>query len=408
MSTIKFKRFTKPQFLKQIGRQLLDQFFGKFNVELSERQIILPPSSADDEAYFNMLSRIALSPEGLPQPLVEAAYAIENMANEEGQDRLERAVGANGPAFQFQENSSCADMAIQAWLANPELFIEKFGEHRLIRLASFEYFGPQTPVDRSISFVIPSAQVVAQMTADMEQAFSQRNRGRQATHIDVHLIDDEYWFLIRHGDTYSRVPTVSNGQMSVLHFRPTKDDVVVYSPARDEIRIHAVTKWEKDLYRATFGRHLFADDWYFSGRKVYSLDPLRSDGVDGLDVSNIPGLNKIVLREVEVSWPGEYNCANVRKSMDLFASEAEMNATAIPETGTIGRAVFDFYFADSQKPRKVQLRPPNVLRIGRHCDLVLVQRWLTERGFRSVVPGEANRGGIIQSTMCQTLSGDSN
>jgi hypothetical protein len=80
--------------------------------------------------------------------------------------------------------------------------------------------------------------------------------------------------------------------------------------------------------------------------------------------------------------------------MDLFASEAEMNATAIPETGTIGRAVFDFYFADSQKPRKVQLRPPNVLRIGRHCDLVLVQRWLTERGFRSVVPGEANRGGI--------------
>lgn len=394
MSTVKFKRFTKPQFLKQIGRAMLDQFFNRFAAELSERQIVLPVASLDDDAFFAALARIAMSPDGLPLPLVEAAYAIEGMANEEGQDRLERAVGANGMAFQFQDNSSCADMAMQAWLANPALFAEKFNEHRLMRLASFEYFGPETPTDRSPSFSTPSEQVLEQMTADMEEAFSQKNRGRETTHVDVHQMDGEYWFLIRHGDTYTRVPTVANGQMSVLHFRPAKDDVVVYSPSRDEIRIHTGTKWEKDLYRETFGRRLFGNEWYFSNPKAYGLDPLRTDGVDALDVNGIPGIEKIVLREIEVSWPGEFNNTTVRKSLDLFAAEEEGATPAIPESGRLVRAGFDFYFGESQKPRKVQLRPPNLLKLGRHCDAVLVQRWLTARGFRMTIPQDTIREGI--------------
>jgi hypothetical protein len=285
-------------------------------------------------------------------------------------------------------------MAMQAWLANPALFAEKFNEHRLMRLASFEYFGPKTPIDRSASFSTPSEQLLAQMTADMEEAFSQKNRGRETTHIDVHQMDGEYWFLIRHGDTYTRVPTVANGQMSVLHFRPAKDDVVVYSPSRDEIRIHAGTKWEKDLYRKTFGRRLFGDDWYFSNPKAYGLDPLRIDGVDALDVNGIPGIEKIVLREIEVSWPGEFNNTTFRKSLDLFASEEEGTTPAIPESGRLVRAGFDFYFGESQKPRKVQLRPPNLLKLGRHCDAVLVQRWLTARGFRMTIPQDSIREGI--------------
>jgi hypothetical protein len=290
MSTIKFKRFTKPHFLKQIGRELLGRFFDRFNAELAEKQISLPVSTLDDDAYFGEMARIALSPEGLPQSLVEAAYAIEGMANEEGQDCLERATGENGRAFQFREDSSCADMAVQAWLTNPELFAEKFNEQRLSRLAAFDYFGSMAPVDQRETFPPPGASTLELMTADMEEAFRRRNRGQQTTRIDVHLIDAEYWFLIRHGDTYTRIPTVSNGQISVLHFRPSKDDVVVYSPRHDEIRIHAGAKWEKDLYQKAFGRGLFGDEQHFSERKAFTLDPLRLLGVDALDSSNIPGI----------------------------------------------------------------------------------------------------------------------
>jgi hypothetical protein len=383
MSTIKFKRFTKPHFLKQIGRGLLGQFFNRFNTALGEKQIVLPAATLDDDAYFGAVAKIAMSPEGLPGTLVDAAHEIEDMANDDGQDRLERATGENGLAFHFRDDSSCAEISMQAWLDDPEVFAEKFNEQRLARLASFDYFGSKVPVDHTDTFVPPTAQTVELMTADMEEAFRQKNRGQHTTQIEVHEMDGEHWFLIRHGDTYSRVPTVADGQMSVLHFRPAKYDVAVYSPQRDEIRVHAGTKWEKALYQETFGRRLFGDDWYFSERKAYTLDPLRADGVDALGVSDVPGITRIVLREIEIAWAGEFGDSMIRKSTDIFMSAAARNMVAVPEHGRLVRAAFDVYFGDSQKPRKIQLRPPNILKLGRHCDAALVQRWLNQRGFRA-------------------------
>lgn len=394
MKTIKFKQFTKVNFLKQIGRDVLGQFFNHFNADLEQKGVVLPAATLAEDEYFGAIAKIALSPDGLPDNLVEAAYAIEGMANEEGQDRLERATGENGPAFQFREDSSCAEIATQAWLANPEVFAEKFNEQRLARLASFDYFGSKPGEHQKIE--MPEPERLALMTTDMEEAFRRRNRGQQTTQIEVYPMEGEHWYLIRHGDTYARVPTVANGKMSVLHFRPAKDDVVVYSPERDEIRLHAGTKWEKDLYRETFGRRLFGDPDHFSERKNYSLDPLRADGEEALDVSDIPGIVRVVLREFEITWPGEYGDAMVHKSIDVFASAEARETEAIPESGRLVRAAFDIYFSDNPtKPRKVQVRPPNILKLGRHCDALLVQRWLNERSFRTgSIALNGQRGGI--------------
>jgi len=30
----------------------------------------------------------------------------------------------------------------------------------------------------------------------------------------------------------------------------------------------------------------------------------------------------------------------------------------------------------------VQIQPPNILKLGRHCDALAVDRWLSMRGFR--------------------------
>lgn len=383
MSTLKFKRFTKPHFLKQIGRELLGQFFTRFSPALAEKQITMPVAALDDDAYFDGLAKIAMSPEGLPGDMVDAVHDIEAMANEDGETRLEAATNDSGPAFQFHADATVAEKAMHAWLTDPEQFAQLFNELRLTRLATFDYYGSKAPVDRSDSFATPSPEILALMVTDMEEAFRAKNRGQHTTQIGVHFMDGEYWFLIRHGDTYARVPTISDGRLAVIHFRPAKDDVVVFSPERDEIRIHAGTKWEKALYQETMGRRLFGDDWYFSERKTYTLDPLRDEGVDALDVSDIPGITRIVLREIEVAWPGEFADSIVRMATDIFESAAARNATAIPESGRLVRAVFDVTFGDSNKPRKVQLRPPNVLKLGRHCDAALIQRWLNQRGFRS-------------------------
>jgi hypothetical protein len=394
MKTIKFKRFTKLNFLKQIGRDLLGQFFNRYNHDLAEKGVVMPAATLDDDAYFGAVAKIALSPEGLPGDLVDDAHAIEAMTNEEGQERLEHATGENGLAFQFRENSSCAEIAMQAWLTNPEVFAEKLNEQRLTRLASFDYFSSKHAMDQSGTFATPSARTLELITADLEQVFRAKNRGQQTTRVELFPMDGEHWFLIRHGDTYAMMPTVANGQLTVLHFRPAKDDVVVYAPERDEIRIHAGAKWEKELYQETFGNRLFGDDRHFSERKAYTLDPLRADGADALDASDIPGITRIVLREIEVAWPGEFGDSRINKSTDVFESAKSRGGTAISESGRLVRAAFEFYFDDSPKPRKVQVRPPNVLKLGRHCDAALVQRWLTERGFRETVNAAQPRGGI--------------
>ena len=127
---------------------------------------------------------------------------------------------------------------------------------------------------------------------------------------------------------------------------------------------------------------LFADDKYFSERKAFTLDPLRNLGRASLEAEDGGGIEKIVLRELEVSWPGGLNDSMVMKSDDLFASAKARGKPEAMPNGRLVRASFDVWFAGATKPRKVQVRPLNVLKLGRHCDAAVVQRWLSEAGFR--------------------------
>ena len=100
----------------------------------------------------------------------------------------------------------------------------------------------------------------------------------------------EWWFVIRHGDTFLRTAKVEKQKITFLHFRPAKDDVVVFSPGYEELRIHAATKGERELYREEFGVRLRGDGKYFSERKSFTLEPLRVDGAGAL------------------KWDGQWEC----------------------------------------------------------------------------------------------------
>lgn len=395
---MKFKRFTKPKFLKQVGRDLLGKLFGRFSEDLAKIGVTLPTAELEDDAYFRALSGVALAPDGLPDNLIETLFAIEEMANEEGQERLEAAATQAGLDLKFDEKSSHGDIAVQVFLAKPELLAEKHNEQRLIRLATFEYFGSKKPVDRSDSFSTPGQPVLDLLVADLDTWFKEHNRGEQTASVEVFAMDGEFWFLVRHGDTFARTAKVEKKKTEMLHFRPAKDDVVVYSPERDELRIHAGTKGEKELYRKAFGTRLMGDDNYFSERKAYTLEPLRTKGADALDTEGIEGLSRIVLKEYEVAFDTGHEEVLIRKADDIFsaADDSPFRREAIPAGGRLVRAAFDFYFGTSKKPRTVQVRTPNTLKIGRHCDAHLVYRWLSAREFREsankdiVMKGAAN------------------
>jgi hypothetical protein len=382
---MKFKRFTKQSFLKEIGRALLGQFLDRFKDGLAERKIELPASGLEDDEYFKALAAVAMAPEGLPDEMFEAVYAIEEMATEEGQERLERAKAQGELDLDFNEDSSRGDMAMQTYLFAPEVLAQKNNELRLARLSSFEYFGSKRPVDQSSTFKPPSAADIGRITGDLNDWFKANNRGEQTACIEVYPMDGEFWFLVRHGDTFARMAKLEKGSLKMLHFRPAKDDVVVYDPVRDEMRVHAGSKGEKELYLEAFGMRLFADNRYFSERKAFTLEPLRLYGADVLDVDGIGGIEWIKFREYEIAFNGGFNEVVIRKADDIFAAAEARGRPAIPDGGRLVRASFDVLFEGEKKPRRVQVRPPNALKLGRYCDASVVQRWLSEKGFRETV-----------------------
>ena len=380
---MKFKLFTKITFLKLFRRPLLAGFLGQFTNELAAKGLNLTTTDLDDSEFLNGVAMLARSPDGLPPKLFEALYAVEAMATEEGQQRLELAIEQSPLTATFLADSTHAEIALQAYQADPALFARKLNEMKLARLATFEFFTSKLQLDRRKTFKAPDAAMLARMTTDMDAWFREHNRGMHIAHIEVIEIEGEFWFVIRHGDTYVRMPAAGpNRQVEVMHFRPTKDDVVVFAPERDEVRLHAGTKGEKDLYRKVFGTRLFGDDRHFSERKTYTLDPLRDEGLDALEP--IPGIDRVVAREVAWAWDNSLHDVHTHASDDLLASAAEHGPErkVIPPNARPIKAAFDFYFTGSSKPRKVVIRLPNGLKLGRHCDARLVHQFLGERQFR--------------------------
>lgn len=299
------------------------------------------------------------------------------MACADGQEHIERVLASAGTKIHFPSRATRADMAVATWLAAPEAFQMARSELRLTRLVTFEYYGASAPAPRPPGFT-PHPEQIHAMQAEMDEWFCRHGRGEETTQIQAHSMDDEWWFLVRHGDTYASKAKVERRHTELLHYRPAKDDVVVYCPQRDDLRIHAGTAGETELYRQVFGRRLFGSPHYFNERKAYTLAPLRLDGPEALRVHDIAGIQKIKLREIEVLSPERASSTVLAHECDLFAE----NPSGLPD-GQLQRARFDVFFNRSARPRVVEIRPPNVLKLGRHCDAAPVHRWIGKRGFRT-------------------------
>ena len=154
---LRFSRFTRPQLLKSIGRELLLLFFNSFTDEFKTRAVGLPSPELDDNEYFGRLSRLLNSPEELPESLNEALFAIDELASPAGQEQLEIELARRGQTIEFTPGSSCADLAMQVWLADPKLLADVHNRQRMLRLSAFAHFGTNLPVSERPPFLNPDS-----------------------------------------------------------------------------------------------------------------------------------------------------------------------------------------------------------------------------------------------------------
>ncbi|MFH1865736.1 MAG: hypothetical protein ABIK85_07620 [Candidatus Eisenbacteria bacterium] len=408
MATFNLRRFASVDALKTIQEKHLRAFLAPSERYFTSRGVSLDgvpagvgmgsgassePVVADDVDgldYEGLISVFMLPDEDTPPELVDALYMVHEMATPEAMGGLLGAIEALPPQDRFVLDESPdptpADVAVQVWLKAPRLLERKHSEQAMVGRRSFEYYLSREIPRRG--FTLPSQSKLERVERDLAEWFVSKRRGE---HVQVQMYPkgDEVWFLVRHGEPFRREGALKGHVSSSICFRPEHHDVLVYNTLIGELRMNTANKGDKDVYRRTFGLHLFGNEGHFpTTNRKYTLDPLRVDGKDSLVCTDVQGIDEIRLTEVKYYWGGPHGEIETRQASDLFAAMESRHASI--RKGKIVSAKFQVKFSGSKSPRSLTIRQPNIAKFTRDDDGRLIDDWLLKRGFSSArrVPDE--------------------
>lgn len=386
MSAFNPRQFSKPETLRRIARSNLVALFRPFQDYLSMRGVSLPAAPPYDGIDYDALCRVLLNPDNFtPQEMIEALFYINEMSTPEAFDALQDAIADTELDVEICEDAAHADLAVQVWLKEPAILERLHAEQYLFHPRSFEYFRTTSlPVP---PFNHPDSETIRALEQALDAWFVKKRRGG-ASRVFVFPKQDFVWFLVRHGEPFTREAAIQNGESTSVHFRPEKYDVLVYDPAKGEIRMNARTKGEKQLYREEFGFHLFGNADYFDGQSRFSFEPLRKDGAASLVCSDVDGMERVRLKEVRFFHGGEFKELEIRKAEDIFAA-FEQRGRLYPENVPITRCTFEIMFSDSKTPRMVTISSKNRAQFKRDDDAEILEEWMKRRGFIAFAQEEA-------------------
>ncbi|NQU19762.1 MAG: hypothetical protein HQ567_00655 [Candidatus Nealsonbacteria bacterium] len=378
MATYNLRRFSRVEIIKTIGPRRLLELLAPYGDFFAEHDVRISRPKPGEPMHYAGIIRLFTSPEaGLPKELADALYYIDEMATPAGMDSLVTAAKRHGLDLDLSWSLTPSDIAVQVWLQDSDLLKSKHAEGRLTRLRAFRYY--QTDRPGLPEFTVPCDDLLHALERDLDDVFEDKGRGR-GTGVFSYPREDGIWFLVRHGDTFRREGTMDEDGPSCVFYRPEKWDTVVYDPRIGELRVNAGSDWEKQLYRAKFGKHLFGSEDFFPSVGKYTLEPLRRYGEAALSCIDVPGIEEVRLHEIHYLWQSMLNEVEVRRSRDLFAAW-EARGSAVAEEPRIVCATFYVKFADAKAPRSVVIRPSNVALYTRDADAIHVEQWLTQQGF---------------------------
>jgi len=112
-------RFTQPEVLYEMGTELLTKLFDHFKEELAAKNIVIPNPNLAQGHYYESVAEIFKSPANLPENLVGAVLAIEELASPENKARLETAFWDAPQDIYLEPQSSPEHTALKLWLHSP-------------------------------------------------------------------------------------------------------------------------------------------------------------------------------------------------------------------------------------------------------------------------------------------------
>jgi hypothetical protein len=346
-------RYASPSTLRAIDPDHLVELLRPHRKWLTAAGVsITVPTRLDYEA----LSRLLMSPEGMPADLVEAICVIGEMSSSRHYDRLFECAVNNG--ITLQTDLPPQDLVVRLILGAPEalqrlrLELTSLRPRRVDRYLSGGDAPPRLPSDLRGA--------LAPLERSLRSAFRRRSRGSVA---EISPFEEPHGvrLMIRRGDSLRAQPVIgeNNASRRIL-LRPELYDVVRYDGQTGDLCIHAKSVSDIKDYCSMIGEHLFDDPSTFdpvAAPPRYTLEPIREHGVRILDAEHIDGIDSVRLTTLCVEHPTRDFVRVTFGPDDAFAA-LEIVGGKIHEHARLTRAVFKIQVRGDMRERTVVIAPP--------------------------------------------------
>ena len=377
MKIYNLKRFSKPEFLRQINPKRLLAFLRKFpqgEAAVNNRDI-----------DYDYLSEILASPEpGADTGIFDALAMIDAVSNDGNFDLLRRLIENKSYAGKLGDDVTVADLALTIWMHEPEQLENILNRHDRSYPRSFIYFRGLLVPRRY--FVPPKPSLLQRLTRSLNKVFQRKKRGRN---IKVTVLDesDEYQFMIRKGEPYSRDSAIKeNGTSGSVYYRPERFDLIVLRPKIAELRLAIYRKapWLIEAYRTLFGYVFYGEQEYFSSEDVFDLQPLLTEGAEVLVCSDVPGLKEVSLEQIKIKVrPDEVYALHGPQAISMLH---DLKPEVLAQ-GKVISAKFKVKFSGSLTERIVAIKNKNTAEFKYDADGAIIELWLTKRKIRTTGDG---------------------
>lgn len=377
--SLRLVRFTNWRHLKHLSRELLKKLVGPFVTKITGRGIELPAEDLEDRDYYTKWTGVFAHPENLPEDLTETLITIDEMSTEAAHENLMEQMELAGIGVEADEKPTAMEVAVQVHLKNPDFLKEKHAEERLRRLRSFVHYLPPA-VAEARGFTRPPDQDLERF-ADLVRPYFKKKVKGEYVNVDCHEMDGEFWLIILHGETMTRTLEVQDDEKPhVLRYRPEADDVLVYNPGSNSIRINAGNVGAQREYAKHFGSLFFSDEGYFTLGKKFTFDPVKV-GREAFDNVEVEGVENVILREVRALRGWGQKAVLTLRANDVF-DVIENGHFYVGVNTPVVKVSLDFYFAGAEnQARSVRIVDENTASMARACDHAVVEKWLDEAGF---------------------------
>ena len=99
-----------------------------------------------------------------------------------------------------------------------------------------------------------------------------------------------------------------------------------------------------------------------------------------MNCRDIPGLEKVELREIEYSWGGAFDHVEIHRAGSVFHALVLINR-GVEQEAHIRKAVFKIKLEGEKKPRTVTIKAGNKSGYNRGEEAMMIEDWLRARGF---------------------------